>query len=172
MMPDRKRGKRRGGRKRDGARIARVAELYAEHIRGPEIQRIVSSEFDCSERTVREDLARLEDELARELEALEGPPPRRRARHRATLVRILTLSLEWKKPAAALGAWDRLARLDRIFEAPAQGQEETGRGGIIARVELMTTDERRRRLAEILGLPDPVIPTAPTEGAITPGDDL
>lgn len=139
-----------GGAPRDRARQARVEQLYTTLVRSTEIQAIVALEFGCSPRTVRDDIARLEADLA-----FEGRAEREKRvqQLRAAFGQLLRLAVGKDDLRAAAHALDKLARIEGAYAAEkleVQPNVSPGLLAIVQKVAGMTPSERVARRAELI----------------------
>jgi len=107
-----------------------------------EIQARISREFNCTERTIRNDIVKVEKQWAVESEA---EAPHRRHQTRMLLRRIIQKAMADKQYGAATSAAGRLMDLDGLKIVKVEHS-----GGISHTVADMTSDDKRRKLNELM----------------------
>jgi hypothetical protein len=144
-----KRGPKPGFRRKETSlavkeRVAEVEKMLALQMGHTDIVNTVVKRFPVSERTARNDIKRAYEKWDAECLAEK---PYRRGQLRQTLRKLLQMALKKSDLRAAIAVCDRLARLDGLNEVTQL--EVTAK--VEADLDKMTSDDKRRRLDELLG---------------------
>lgn len=152
---------RNGGRKPRADVKAAVAAMVAAQCRASHIVAVLSPKFGLSDRQLHRYVKRCYEEMAAEA---EKERPLRKHQLRESLRAVVQKALASNQLSAAVAALDRLGKLDGLWEP-------TKIEATVRNVELMTSDQQRKRLFELAakaGVPEATEATKANGKAASP----
>lgn len=155
-------------RKEVADRRREVEAMISLQVGSMKIQSEMASKYSVTTRTVRKDIVMIYERWEQEA---GGPTKSKRNQMRQTLRTIMRKAMGAKDWKAAISACDRIMKLDGLF-APTVIEATTVTE---SRVELMTSDQQRKKLfamADAAGVPLPValLPSGTDAGESTEDD--
>lgn len=139
-------GRKPGGDRERAMRLAKTEKMLAAHVSRSEIERIISAEFNVSDRQVRRDFMTIYAKW--DADSVEERPARRN-QLRQTIRKVIQKALADGDGKLVLAAIDRLAALDGLN---APDRSEVNVTGKMVALSEMTTEEKRREFERLIGI--------------------